>query len=105
MKPYAVVETGGKQYAVSEGDVIRVERISSKNEGDTVELPVLAANAGEGLAIGEPELSGRASATIVEEGRHKKITVLKWKRRKQYRRKTGHRQGYHALRIDSIPAQ
>ncbi len=104
MKPYAVVKTGGKQYAVSEGDVIRVERIPEKQEGDTVELPVLAANGGEGLAVGEPELSGKVSATIVEENRSKKILVLKWRRRKQYRKKTGHRQSYHALRIDSIPA-
>jgi len=99
---YAVVKTGGKQYTVKEGDVLRVELLDG-NEGDSIELPTLAANNGEGLLVGSPELDQKVKATVLESGRAKKVLVLKWKRRKQYRKKTGHRQSFQAIRIDSIP--
>lgn len=103
MQTYAVVKTGGKQYTVSAGDVIRVELLGDHQTGDEVELTTLAANAGGELKFGTPELESKVKATILEEGRGKKVIVFKRKRRKGYRRKNGHRQSFHAIRIDSIP--
>jgi len=103
MQPYAIVKTGGKQYTVRTGDVLRVELLNGKSEGDAVELPTLAARMGEELAIGTPELDACVKATILGEERGKKILVFKKKRRTTYRRKNGHRQRYHSIRIDAIP--
>ena len=100
---YAVIQTGGKQYTVEQGDVIKVELIPGKNEGDTVELAVLAANAGSEFLLGSPELDSKVSGTILSAGRHDKVTVFKKRRRSTYRVKNGHRQGFHQIRIDSIP--
>ena len=103
MQPYAIVKTGGKQYTVKAGDVIKVELIAGKKEGDAVELPTLAAQTGSDLLVGGPELAEKVKATVVGEGRAKKVIVFKNRRRSTYRRKNGHRQNFLSVRIDSIP--
>ena len=101
---YAIIRTGGKQFRVSPGDVIRIPTLADKNEGDTVEFDeVLVAGSDDGVRIGAPTLAGaRVTATVLKNGRGPKIIVFKFKRRKQYKRTKGHRQGFTAVKIDSI---
>ena len=103
---YAVVSTGGKQYKVQEGEVLRIEKIPG-NVGDTVSFDrVLMVSDGENVRIGQPVLDNAAvDGQIAEQGKAKKIIVFKYKRRKRYRRKQGHRQQYTAVRIDRINAE
>jgi large subunit ribosomal protein L21 len=100
---YAIIRTGGKQFRVTEGASLRVPSID-KQAGETVELDVLMLAGGEGEPqAGAPLVEGaRVAATVVDHGRDDKIIVFKKKRRKQYKRKQGHRQGYTTLKIDSI---
>lgn len=100
---YAVVATGGKQYRVQEGDVLRMEKIVG-NVGDPVSFDrVLLISDGQNLIVGRPVVEqASVKARIVEQDRSKKIIVFKYKRRKGYRRKQGHRQDYTAVRIDNI---
>lgn len=100
---YAIIRTGGKQYQVSRGTLIRVEKIAG-NVGDTVELKdVLAVSDGSTLNIGKPAVAGAVvAARIVQQGKAKKVLVFKKKRRKGYRVKRGHRQMYTALEISGI---
>jgi len=102
---YAVVETGGKQYKVSPGDVIAVEKLPGE-PGTVVELPkVLMVSQDGDPRIGSPGLAGaKVMAEIVAQGKGPKVIVFKFKRRKNYRRKTGHRQGLTQLRIKEIIA-
>ena len=101
---YAIFQTGGKQYRVSEGDVITVEKIAA-NEGDVVTFDqVLAVNNGE-MIIGTPTVAGATvSATVMGEGRAKKVIVYKYKRKTGYHKKNGHRQSYTELKIEKINA-
>jgi len=101
---YAIIRTGGKQFRVSPGDIIRIPTLADKNEGDTVEFnDILVAGADDGLRIGAPTVAGaRVSATVLKNGRGSKIIVFKFKRRKQFKRTKGHRQGFTAIKIDSI---
>lgn len=100
---YAVIATGGKQYKVSEGDTIRVEKLPG-DVGTPITLDrVLMFSDGESVTIGQPVLPDvEVNGRIVEQGRAKKILVMKYKRRKGYRRKQGHRQYVTGLKIDSI---
>ncbi len=100
---YAVIKTGGKQYRVSQGDRLRVEKLPG-NVGDTVTLgDVLLVGSGEGVKVGSPLVSGaKVQAKIVAQDRGKKIIIFKFRRRKNYRRKTGHRQPFTALEITGI---
>ena len=100
---YAVIKTGGKQYKVSEGDVIYVEKLDA-NEGDKVTFDnVLAVDAGEGFVAGTPTVEGATvTGTVEKNGRAKKITVFKYKSKKNEKRKLGHRQPYTKVKIDSI---
>ncbi len=100
---YAIIKTGGKQYQVSAGTLVRVEKISG-NVGDTIELKnVLAVIDGENAKIGQPTVDGAiVTATIVEQDKAKKVLVFKKKRRKGYRVKRGHRQMFTALKISDI---
>jgi large subunit ribosomal protein L21 len=100
---YAVIKTGGKQYRVASGDLVRVERIDGE-VGKRVELAEVLLIAGAGQAqIGTPLVfDARVTAEIVEQGRGEKIIVFKKKRRKGYRRKAGHRQNLTTLRIGEI---
>jgi large subunit ribosomal protein L21 len=101
---YAIIKTGGKQYRVSEGDTIYVERLETP-VGDKVTLgEVLLVGGDKGdTRVGAPLLEkASVAATVVDLGREHKVRVFKYKKRKHYRRTRGHRQGYTALRIDSI---
>ena len=102
---YAVVQTGGKQYAVREGDLIQTERIEGE-VGDLVELKeVLLVGGEKKFKIGTPKVSkARVVGKIVEQGKARKIVVFKMKRRKNVRRKRGHRQLYTKLMISQIKA-
>jgi len=102
---YAVVRTGGKQVRVAPGDAIRVEKLDGAI-GDRIELEEVLLVGGEGEArIGTPLVEGaKVVGTITDQGRGEKITVFKMKRRKGYRRKTGHRQFYTEVRVDEIEA-
>lgn len=101
---HAVVRTGGKQYRVAEGDIVRVEKLDAE-AGSTVELDqVLLVSDGENVAVGAPVLEGKAvSAEVEGQGRGDKVDVIKFKRRQKYRRQYGHRQAYTQLRITSVP--
>ena len=101
---YAIIRTGGKQYRVSPGDIIRIPSLADKNEGDKVEFSdVLAAGDDNGVRIGAPTVSGLSvTARVVKQGRSPKIIVFKFKRRKHYKRKHGHRQGFTAVKIEEI---
>jgi len=103
---YAVIRTGGKQYRVAPGDVIRVESVGSEEhgtgtEGRIVFSDVLAVSPGDGQ-IGKPQSSALVTGEVVEQGREKKILVFHYKRKKQYKKLRGHRQGYTAVRITEI---
>jgi large subunit ribosomal protein L21 len=97
---YAIVETGGKQYKVASGDVVRVGKLNG-DAGAEVELPALAVfqDGGELLAGAE---AGKVKATIVGSGRGKKIVVFKFKRKKQYKRTQGHRQDFTDVKVGEI---
>lgn len=100
---YAVVNSGGKQYKVQQGQILRVEKISG-DVGSPVSFDrVLMFSDGENVSIGQPALENIAvEGHIVEQGKAKKVLVFKYKRRKRYRRKKGHRQQFTAVLIDSI---
>jgi len=102
---YAVIKTGGKQYKVSEGETLKVERLNA-DAGSSIDLnEVLMVADGEDVKIGTPFLDGgKVSATIESHGRHKKIRIVKFKRRKHYRRQMGHRQDYTEIKIAKISA-
>ena len=101
---YAIIATGGKQYKVAEGDVIRVEKLGVEAGQAITFDQVLAVNNGE-LAVGCPTVAGATvSATVMGEGRGKKIIVFKYKRKTGYHKKNGHRQAYTEVKIDKINA-
>ena len=100
---YAIIETGGKQYRVAPGDEIRVEKLTGEKNG-TVEFSrvlAVANDSGEVMA-GAAAGSARVTATILNNGRAKKVTVFKFKRKKQYKRTIGHRHDYTQVRISDI---
>jgi large subunit ribosomal protein L21 len=100
---FAIVETGGKQYRLKEGDKVKVERLDGDEGSQVVLDSVLAARTEAGLQVGRPKLEGaRVIGTIVKQGRGPKITTIKYKRRKGYRRKIGHRQDFTEIRVDQI---
>jgi large subunit ribosomal protein L21 len=102
---YAVVATGGKQYKVAEGDVLRFEKIDGELGSPIAFDNVLVFSDGENVKIGQPDVDGvTVHGQIVAQGKSKKILVFKYKRRKRYRRKQGHRQPFTAVRIDRIEA-
>jgi large subunit ribosomal protein L21 len=102
---YAIIKTGGKQYRVSPGDVIHVERLPG-DAGQTLTLGEVLLVGGEGeTRVGAPHVPDvSVRGTVVEQDRDRKIRVFKFKRRKHYRRTRGHRQSFTAVRIDSIEA-
>lgn len=102
---YAVVATGGKQYKVQEGQTLKVEKLPGQiGEPITFDQVLLVAD-GEEVNIGTPVVDKAAvTGHIVEQGKAKKVVVFKYKRRKRYRRKQGHRQQFTAVKIDSIQA-
>jgi large subunit ribosomal protein L21 len=102
---YAVIQTGGKQYRVAEGETLRVEKLSA-TPGDKLSFsPLLFADDGGNVQVGKPNVSGiQVEAEVLGDALGDKIVIFKYKRRKSYRRKTGHRQPFTALKIVSIKA-
>ncbi len=100
---YAVIKTGGKQYRVEGGDVVRIEKIEVAT-GESVDFDqvLLVAN-GDDVKVGQPMLDGaKVTAEVLEQGRHKKIKIVKFRRRKHSRKQQGHRQWYTAVKITGI---
>ncbi|MDE0053056.1 MAG: 50S ribosomal protein L21 [Gammaproteobacteria bacterium] len=102
---FAVFESGGKQHRVSEGDVVRLERVSGE-PGQSVEFDrVLMVSEGDDVTVGTPYVEGgKVTAEVVDQGRADKVRVIKFKRRKNYLRRAGHRQQYTEIRITGINA-
>ena len=101
---YAVIRTGGKQYRVSEGQTLRVEKLPG-SAGDTITFSDVLLVGGDTPKVGKPLVAGASvSAQIKGQGKGPKIVVFKFRRRKNYRRKTGHRQPFTQLRIEAIQA-
>lgn len=102
---YAVIETGGKQYRVQEGDVVSVEKLGLiEGEAYTFDK-VLMVSAEDGIKVGNPYIEGaKVEATTIEEGRGKKVVVYKYKSKKGFHKKNGHRQAYTKLKINTINA-
>jgi len=100
---YAVIQTGGKQYRVSEGFKLKVEKLDVA-EGDSVDIDkVLMVTNGDDVKIGTPYLDGgKVTAKVVSHGRGKKVKILKFKRRKHHMKRQGHRQSYTELEITGI---
>jgi large subunit ribosomal protein L21 len=100
---YAIVQTGGKQYRVAPGDVLRVERLTGERGDEVILNQVLLVTDGETVQVGQPLVPNASVRTqIVRQGKGKKILVYKKKRRKNYRRKQGHRQLFTALQVNEI---
>lgn len=100
---YAVIVTGGKQYKVAPNDILKIEKLDVA-EGDNIDFDkVLMVGDDKQVNIGKPYVAGgKVSATVVAHGRHKKIVVLKFRRRKQYLKRQGHRQDFTQVKINGI---
>lgn len=100
---YAVIKTGGKQYRVAAGEKLKIEQIPADVGEEVVLNQVLAVGTGSGLTVGTPLVAGASvKATVVSQGKHDKIRIFKMRRRKQYRRRQGHRQHFTELHIAEI---
>ena len=101
---YAIIATGGKQYKVAEGDIIKVEKLGVEAGANVSFDQVLVVNNGE-LKVGNPTVAGASvTATVVEEGKSKKVIVYRYKRKSGYHKKNGHRQTYTKVKIEKINA-
>ncbi|TCO71435.1 50S ribosomal protein L21 [Chromatocurvus halotolerans] len=102
---YAVIESGGKQHRVVEGELLKLEKIEAAT-GETVEFDRVLMVGGDGdVKIGRPLLEGsKVTAEVITQGRHKKVKIVKFNRRKHYRNETGHRQWYTEVKITGITA-
>jgi large subunit ribosomal protein L21 len=99
---YAVIKTGGKQYRVAAGDKLRVEKLAG-NVGESITFGEVLMIGGDAVTIGQPLVKGaKVEAKIIAQDRAKKIIVFKFRRRKNYRRKNGHRQPFTALEITAV---
>jgi len=102
---YAIVKTGGKQYRMAAGEVVRVEKLEGEVGAKVTLGEVLLVSGDAGTTVGAPLVAGASvTGTVVEQGRGDKVRVFKYKKRKHYRRTRGHRQSYTALRIDAVQA-
>ena len=100
---YAIIETGGKQYKVSEGDEIRVEKLEEV-EGAAVIFDKVLLISDDGIKVGADVANATVNGTVVEQGKGKKVIVYKYKRKSGYHKKNGHRQAYTQVKIDKINA-
>jgi len=102
---YAIIETGGKQYRVQEGDTLFVEKLNAE-EGSAIEFDKVLVVSNEGnISVGKPYVDGaKVSATVLEQGKGPKVIVFKYKAKKDYRRKQGHRQPFTRVKIEKINA-
>ena len=98
---YAVIEAGGKQYRVQEGDVITVEKIKAE-VGETVTFNTLLISAEGEVKVGAPYLNEVVTGTVVEHGKGEKVIIFKYKAKKDYRKKQGHRQPYTMVKIEAL---
>nr|WP_288974340.1 50S ribosomal protein L21 [uncultured Shuttleworthia sp.] len=99
---YAIIATGGKQYKVSEGDVISIEKLGAE-EGEKVTFDQVLAVSNDGLKVGSPMVDGASvEASVVRNGRARKVIVYKFKRKTGYHKKNGHRQSFTQVKIDKI---
>ena len=102
---YAIIATGGKQYKVQEGDVLFVEKLDAEVEASIEFTEVLAVGKEDGLVLGKPIVEGaKVFAKVLEQGKAKKVIVFKYKAKKDFRKKNGHRQMYTKLQIEKIEA-
>lgn len=102
---YAIVETGGKQYRVSEGDILFVEKLEVEVEQNIELASVIAVGSDEGLKVGNPYVNGaKVTAKVLKQGKNKKVTVFTYRPKKDSKRKMGHRQPYTKLQIEKIEA-
>ncbi len=100
---YAIIETGGKQYKVSEGDVIKVEKLAAEAGTAYAFDKVLVVSGDNGVSVGAPYVEGaKVGATVMGDGKAKKVIIYKYKSKKGFHKKKGHRQPYTMLKIDSI---
>ena len=101
---YAVIESGGKQHRVTEGETLKLEKIEAAT-GDTVEFDRVLMVGGDDIKIGTPLVVGsKVTAEVVAHGRHKKVKIVKFNRRKHHRKETGHRQWFTEVKITGIKA-
>jgi len=100
---YAVIATGGKQYKVSEGDIITIEKLGVKAD-EKVTFDQVIAVSDNGLKVGDDVANATVEASVVKEGRGKKVIVYKYKRKSGYHKKNGHRQSYTQVKIEKINA-
>ena len=100
---YAIIATGGKQYKVAEGDVIRVEKLGAE-AGETVTFDQVLAVSNDGLKVGADVADASVTASVVENGKAKKVIVYKYKRNTGYHKKNGHRQQFTKVKIEKINA-
>jgi large subunit ribosomal protein L21 len=98
---YAVIATGGKQYKVSEGDIVRVEKLAGE-AGDKVTFDQVLAVSGDSLKVGDDVKGATVEGEVVRQGRDRKVIVYKYKPKKGYHKKNGHRQYFTAVRINKI---
>ena len=102
---YAVIETGGKQYRVQEGDVITVEKLNAE-AGETVAFDkVLVLGEGKDIKVGAPYTGDVVTGSVVENGKGQKVIIFKYKAKKDYRKKQGHRQPYTMVKIESLTGE
>lgn len=100
---YAIIATGGKQYKVSEGDIITIEKLGAE-AGEKVTFDQVLAVSDNGIKVGDDVANATVDASVVKEGRGKKIIVYKYKRKTGYHKKNGHRQAYTKVKIEKINA-
>ena len=102
---YAVIKTGGKQYRVAAGEKLKIEQIPAEVGAEITLDQILMVGEGETVKIGVPLVAGASvKATVLSQGRHKKVTIFKMRRRKHYQKHQGHRQNFTEIRIDGISA-
>lgn len=98
---YAIIENGNKQYKVSEGDIVKFEKLDAE-ENAAVEFNVLMISADDGVKLGADVADAKVTGTVVRQGKEKKVIVFKYKAKKNERKKQGHRQPFTAVKIEKI---
>ncbi|MFB1035139.1 MAG: 50S ribosomal protein L21 [Sinobacterium sp.] len=100
---YAVIKSGGKQHRVVEGETLKLEKIEVETGGTIVFDEVLLVGEGDSVKIGEPVVAGaKVTAEVIDQARHKKVNIIKFKRRKHHMKRAGHRQWYTEVKITGI---
>lgn len=102
---YAVIQTGGKQYRVEQGETLKIEKLDVENGADIEFDKILLIKSDSGLQVGTPYVEGgRVTGTVQTNGRHKKVNIIKFRRRKHHMKRMGHRQHYTEVKITGISA-